>query len=1087
MARGSGETVYKIKVQAVGVASIDSITQAAVVATGAVERLAKAGAGLSPVMRDVIRQQAAAAVQMRAQAQATQAQAAMTRANTEAGRAAVAQARAQIAAQKGQTAATDAAATAAKANSRVTADYAVALGGLRQRLTDGMQSAVGYGNAVKGAAVAVGGGISSAMGYAGALMSVTQQAGEATTALYNFAAEGQKLKQMDIAFKTLGGNAKELEGLRVATGGVVDDATLKRVYNLGSLFELPQDKIKDLIRLAKGASVALGTTTAKALEDTFTAASRQSKMIADNMGIVIGDMRQMYEEYAKKLGKSVDELTDKEKQRAFVLRMIEKGTRQISLAQAAADNAYASTEAAAKNWLDAMKIGFAEVFVSSGMLQSMNDSFGVFQGMLAGAGSDIIQMLVPAFKALMGALPAVGQLFGSLAPLLLAIGPALTIITTALQLLSPILGGAIYLLSSMVKIILELVGVALMAFLKVLREIGGIVSDEFAASIDKAITTLDKGIAPIEAQTAALDGQKEKLEEVARNWNILDEVQRRIAAADSAGKHEQNLDSSQLAARLGVTAPQLEEINKNMEKFKSDYLARTAYLASSGIGQAEIIAMDADTQRKLIASSGKTEAQIRAIRDKARTEIASDLAAKIGMERKLASAVLAIEDRTAEEATTVVRNEQAAREALRQADLDNLQRMAADELGFATSTLAAMVSEGAKNEEEALAKLEVFYAKHMDYVAALRAENKETSAAMAEETLASLTNSAADAITKQFEKKKKTGGGRKGDGGEAAIREAYREISIKEEREILEIRERFSDLAKKIPQREAWLKAQLAEEAEGRIIELQAERMRREADARAQAVVDQKAEARALSQFMMGEYQARLQAVKDTINDEADARRAALTRAPVVDLSQVAAVEAQRMRLIAKAEADAMVEGLQGAFAPMAEAWQGYRVTQKEAMDRDLRDAATWANAVQGMSGAIVDSLFSIMNGSQDAREGIFKIMGQVFGQLSTAFLAWATAEGNLLAGNPWGAAAAAIALGVVASAISAFGSRKPASGGSKSAAKSSIDNDADRRSKDAPAGTTINVFGFATPDAISNSTRRGNKRGDELNGRGVA
>ena len=56
-----------------------------------------------------------------------------------------------------------------------------------------------------------------------------------------------------------------------------------------------------------------------------TAASRGSKMMADSMGIVMGDLGAMYEAYAKGLGKSKDELTDQERTLAFVQKMVAEG------------------------------------------------------------------------------------------------------------------------------------------------------------------------------------------------------------------------------------------------------------------------------------------------------------------------------------------------------------------------------------------------------------------------------------------------------------------------------------------------------------------------------------------------------------------------------------------------------------------------------------------------------------------------------------------------------------------------------------------------------------------------------------------
>jgi len=123
------------------------------------------------------------------------------------------------------------------------------------------------------------------------------------------------------------------------------------------------------------------------------------------------------------------------------------------------------------------------------------------------------------------------------------------------------------------------------------------------------------------------------------------------------------------------------------------------------------------------------------------------------------------------------------------------------------------------------------------------------------------------------------------------------------------------------------------------------------------------------------------------------------------------------------------------------------------------------------------------MNGA-DARESVFKLMGSMFGQLSTAFLAWATAEGALLSGNPFAAAAAAIALGAIASTISAFGSRGKSGGAKGSNSNGMARKSLESRKQDEKPQTVIYNYGFATPDAIARSVSRGDLRGQDLRGR---
>jgi len=102
------------------------------------------------------------------------------------------------------------------------------------------------------------------------------------------------------------------------------------------------------------------------------------------------------------------------------------------------------------------------------------------------------------------------------------------------------------------------------------------------------------------------------------------------------------------------------------------------------------------------------------------------------------------------------------------------------------------------------------------------------------------------------------------------------------------------------------------------------------------------------------------------------------------------------------------------------------KIIQNEAQRQEQFISASSA----GVSTAINNVVSGAIQGGQSFSQLVATQMGPLFGQLSSAFLAAATAEGQILAGNPWGAAAAAIALGVVAAAISAFANRGKAGGG---------------------------------------------------------
>lgn len=147
------------------------------------------------------------------------------------------------------------------------------------------------------------------------------------------------------AFESLGGTASDLERLTKATRNLVPEGELTKMANKAKLFGLSTQEVEQFAEIAVGASVATGETVGKMFDDILTAASRNSPLIADNLGLVINQTK-ANEAYAKKLGKSVSRLSDEEKSLAFRAALVESGYRQRAIAQKLANNEIAQTRVA---------------------------------------------------------------------------------------------------------------------------------------------------------------------------------------------------------------------------------------------------------------------------------------------------------------------------------------------------------------------------------------------------------------------------------------------------------------------------------------------------------------------------------------------------------------------------------------------------------------------------------------------------------------------------------------------------------------------------------------------------------------------
>jgi hypothetical protein len=173
--------------------------------------------------------------------------------------------------------------------------------------------------------------------------------GLALKGLAGLAREGAEARQINAAYEELGGTLEELERFRGVTQGLVSDTDIQKAMNLGRLFKIPAETIPDLMKIAQGSSVALGTSVSKNLDDVFTAMSRQSVMIADNLGTQMGKIEEINQEYAKQHNLNAKNLTDEQKKQAFVEAFVNKSQRQLKLAEKASANTFALLDAAIAN------------------------------------------------------------------------------------------------------------------------------------------------------------------------------------------------------------------------------------------------------------------------------------------------------------------------------------------------------------------------------------------------------------------------------------------------------------------------------------------------------------------------------------------------------------------------------------------------------------------------------------------------------------------------------------------------------------------------------------------------------------------
>ncbi len=110
-----------------------------------------------------------------------------------------------------------------------------------------------------------------------------------------------------------------LQKLQKATDGTMNSMELMTQANNMMLLGITdsEDQMAEMFDVAQRLASALGKDTAFGVESLTTGLGRQSKLMLDNLGIML-DANEANQKYADSVNKSVSELTDQERKQAFV-------------------------------------------------------------------------------------------------------------------------------------------------------------------------------------------------------------------------------------------------------------------------------------------------------------------------------------------------------------------------------------------------------------------------------------------------------------------------------------------------------------------------------------------------------------------------------------------------------------------------------------------------------------------------------------------------------------------------------------------------------------------------------------------------
>jgi hypothetical protein len=206
---------------------------------------------------------------------------------------------------------------------------------------------------------------------AAAAQSVTSLVGSVTAVsgavmafkgVYDIAQLGAQAQLVNTRFQSLATSAGTtgdalMKALRAGSGGEISDLNLQLAANKAQLLGVASsaEQFGTLMSIAKDRAQQMGITTTQAFDDLTTGLGRGSKLILDNLGIIV-DADAANQAYAASIGTTVSALTDQERKQALINQVLKDGQAtiaatggavestagQIAQGQAAFDNLKAS-------------------------------------------------------------------------------------------------------------------------------------------------------------------------------------------------------------------------------------------------------------------------------------------------------------------------------------------------------------------------------------------------------------------------------------------------------------------------------------------------------------------------------------------------------------------------------------------------------------------------------------------------------------------------------------------------------------------------------------------------------------------------
>lgn len=150
---------------------------------------------------------------------------------------------------------------------------------------------------------------------------------------WDFAQDAAMYKERAQAFHnmaaSMGVDGRQLLAeLKRLSRGTISEFQLMEKAGTAMSMDIPAERLKGLMNIARATAKVTGQTVEQAFSDISLGVARQSKMILDNLGIIV-QVEKANNDYAKAIGKVASELTDAEKKQAFLNATMAAGEKII--------------------------------------------------------------------------------------------------------------------------------------------------------------------------------------------------------------------------------------------------------------------------------------------------------------------------------------------------------------------------------------------------------------------------------------------------------------------------------------------------------------------------------------------------------------------------------------------------------------------------------------------------------------------------------------------------------------------------------------------------------------------------------------